>query len=97
MRVAKLFSDLNRHALLLAAGTAIFLFAGAVRAQTIDPDLRPDLQRALAAQPESFDGRFKGRPNGYEPAQARRAERPLETSSARGEGSLFGSLALAEL
>jgi len=87
MRVAKLFSDLNRHALLLAAGTAIFLFAGAVRAQTIDPDLRPDLQRALAAQPESFDGRSKGRPNGYEPAQARRAERPLETSSARGEGS----------
>ena len=91
MRVAKLFSEINRHALLLAAGTAIFLFAGDVRAQTIDPDLRPDLQRALAARPESFDGRSKGRPNGYEPAQVRRAERPAETSSARSAGSALAT------
>ena len=91
MRVTKLFSHHTGHALLLVAGLATFFFVGAVSAQTIDPDLRPDLQRALAAQPESIGGQTKSRPNGYEPAQVRRAERPLEspfeTSSMRGAGS----------
>src|SRR6185295_915505 len=53
-----------------------------VAAQTIDPDLRPDLQRALAAQPDSFGSGAKGRANGYTPAQLRRSERPRDTSSA---------------
>jgi len=41
---------------------------GAAQAQTIDPDLRPDLRRALAAQPDASAG--KGRVNGYVPARA---------------------------
>ena len=95
MRVARLASNHNRRALLLVAGLGIVLFAGTVTAQTIDPELRPDLQRALAAQPDSFASQAKGRANGYAPAQARRSERPRETSStprrdasnARSEGS----------
>ena len=97
MKVARLFSHHARHALLLAAGLGMFFFAGAVSAQTIDPDLRPDLQRALAAQPGTFSGQVKGRANGYAPAQARRGQRPVESaienmarrdaSNARGEGS----------
>jgi hypothetical protein len=57
-------------------------FAGAVSAQTIDPDLRPDLQRALTTRPENVGDQTKGRANGYTPAQAPRSERPAETSSA---------------
>jgi len=81
MRVAKLASNHIKRVLLLAAGFGIFLFAGPVTAQTIDPNLRPDWQRALAAQPDSFGSEAKGRANGYTPAQLRRSERPRETSS----------------
>lgn len=82
MRVARLASNQIRRLLLLAAGLGVVLFAGTVTAQTIDPELRPDLQRALAAQPDSFGSQAKGRANGYTPAQTRRSERPRETSSA---------------
>ncbi|HKB66110.1 MAG TPA: DUF4214 domain-containing protein [Pyrinomonadaceae bacterium] len=82
MRVAKLASNHIKRVLLLVAGLGVVLFAGSVTAQTIDPDLRPDLQRALAAQPDSFGGQAKGRANGYTPAQSQRSERPRETSSA---------------
>ncbi|MGH9872133.1 MAG: DUF4214 domain-containing protein [Pyrinomonadaceae bacterium] len=80
MRITRLVS-LHITRALLVAGLGMISFAGAVSAQTIDPDLRPDLQRALAARPESF-GQTKGRPYGYTPAQARRSERPAETLSA---------------
>ena len=82
MRVARLASNHIRQALLLIAGLGIIYFADAVIAQTIDPELRPDLQRALATQPDKFGSQAKGRANGYAPAQARRSERPRETSSA---------------
>jgi hypothetical protein len=67
---------------LFVAGIALstILFAGAVDAQTIDPDLRPDLQRALAARPET--SQTKGRANGYVPAQPRQGKRPAETTNA---------------
>ncbi|MEP6820252.1 MAG: DUF4214 domain-containing protein [bacterium] len=93
MRVAKLFSHHARHALLIVAGLSMFSFAGVVTGQTINPDLRPDLQRALAAQPETFSGQGKGRANGYEPAQAARLQRPTDagvprdTTNGRGDGS----------
>ncbi len=97
MKVAKLFSHHTRHALLLVAGLGMLFVAVAVSAQTIDPDLRPDLQRALAAQPETVGVQTKGRANGYTPARARRGQRPVESSienvarrdasNARGEGS----------
>ena len=82
MKIARLVSDHIRRALLLAAGLGLVSFAGAVSAQTIDPDLRPDLQRALMTRPESVGDQAKGRANGYTPAQAPRSERPAETSSA---------------
>src|SRR5258706_1625682 len=82
MRVAKLASNHIKRVLLLVAGLGVVLFAGSVTAQTIDPDLSPDLQRALAAQPDSLGGQAKGRANGYTPAQSQRSERPRETSSA---------------
>lgn len=81
MRIARLVSDHIRRALLLTAGLGMVSFAGAVSAQTIDPDLRPDLQRALTTRPESVGNRTKGRANGYTPAQVPRSERPAETSS----------------
>jgi hypothetical protein len=46
-----------------------FLLAGTVRAQTINPDLRPDLNRALATRQDSFGSR-QGRKGGYVPARA---------------------------
>src|SRR5678815_457381 len=82
MRVVRLTSNPNRRALLLVAGLAVVLFAGTVTAQTIDPELRPDWQRALMAQPDSVGGEVKGRANGYTPAQAGRSERPRETLTA---------------
>ena len=82
MRVVRLTSNHNRRALLLVTGLAVVLFAGTATAQTIDPELRPDWQRALTAQPDSVGSEVKGRANGYTPAQARRNERPRETLAA---------------
>jgi len=79
MRVARLASNHGRTLLVLAG---LVFFAGTVTAQTIDPELRPDWQRALAAQPDSIGNQVKGRANGYTPLQAQRSERPRETSSA---------------
>ncbi|MEP6569536.1 MAG: DUF4214 domain-containing protein [Acidobacteriota bacterium] len=77
MRVATVFSDHTRRALLLVVGLGMSFIVGGVYAQTIDPELRPDLQRALAAQPETVAGQAKGRANGYVPAQAMRGQRPV--------------------
>jgi hypothetical protein len=71
MRVIRLFS----HQLLVSV-FGMLVFVTTANAQTIDPNLRPDLQRALAAKPQSIGG--KGRANGYAPAQARRETRPVE-------------------
>lgn len=74
MRVVELFS----HALLLA-GLGILFSVGVLTAQTINPDLKPDLQRALAAKTESqAKGQRTGRVNGYTPARPVRGERPAE-------------------
>jgi hypothetical protein len=82
MKGAKVISHHIKQALSLVAVLGTISLAGEVGAQTINPDLRPDLQRALAAQPDSFGSQAKGRPNSYAPAQGRRGERPAETSSA---------------
>ncbi len=103
MRVVRLTSSHNRRAPLLVAGLAVVLFAGTVTAQTIDPELRPDWQRALAAQPDSVGSEVKGRANGYTPSQARRSERPRETltaprrdaSNARSSGSALSRVSNA--
>jgi hypothetical protein len=94
MKVMGLFSHQ-----LLTAGLAMMFFVCAVNAQTIDPDLRPDLQRALAAQPESFAGQTKGqqtgRANGYLPARAAREKRTAADTGKR-NGSIAGNAAPAQ-
>jgi hypothetical protein len=80
MRVIRLFSNQ-----LLVSVFGILVFVINANAQTIDPNLRPDLQRALAAKPESIGA--KGRANGYSPAQARRETRPVENSRLDGKSS----------
>jgi len=89
MKVVGLFAFHTKYTgLLLVAGLLAyaFLVSVAVSAQTIDPDLRPDLQRALAAQPAASRG--KGRINGYVPAQAGvvKATRPHSSASTRNDG-----------
>jgi hypothetical protein len=78
MKVVRLIADYVRHSLLVAGVASTFIVGGTITAQTIDPDLRPDLRRALAAQPEPA-GQGKGRANGYAPARAGRGARPTET------------------
>ncbi|MDQ2920963.1 MAG: hypothetical protein M3R52_05045 [Acidobacteriota bacterium] len=77
---------LSYHVLVVAllAGSA-FLIAARVSAQRLDPDLRPDIQRAIATQQNL--GR-KGRTNGYVPERVERlsAIRPVSLSI-RGDGA----------
>ena len=86
------FVDYGRcggHALLVAVLMAFaFLVSGAICAQTINPELRPDLRRALAAQPQIGVNKPTARPNGYVPAMSDLLEtRPGSLSRARAEGS----------
>jgi hypothetical protein len=72
--------------ILLTVGIAFTTFlidGGPVSAQRIDPDLRPDLQRALAAPAKSAGYETKTRTNGYVPARATRAQRSTGTSTTR--------------
>jgi hypothetical protein len=91
MKARWLFLDrlsYTSHLMLVAGVIAhLFLVSVAVTAQTIDPNLRPDLQRALATQPAASRG--KGRINGYVPAPAgvAKAVRPHSSSSMRNDGS----------
>jgi hypothetical protein len=78
MRVKGLISYVG---ILMIAGLGTFLPETSMNAQTIDPDLRPDLQRALAAQPES--PAKQGRANGYKAALTARGARPVETMGTR--------------
>jgi hypothetical protein len=59
----------------------VFLVTGVVSGQTIDPELRPDLRRALATQTRVAGG--KGRVNAYVPAQAGVAKVTRPSSSSR--------------
>ena len=75
MKVARLFNMLRishtkKRLMLVAAGVVwgTCLFAGAVGAQTMDPDLKPDLRRALPARQHQTNGN-KGRANAYVPAR----------------------------
>ncbi len=63
------FSQYTRHALSFVVQLALsaFLVASSVSAQTIAPDLKPDLRRALDAQ-QPF-GESGSRPHGYVPAK----------------------------
>jgi hypothetical protein len=71
------------YALLISlVALSMSFVAGAVSGQTIDPDLRPDMRRALAVQPET--GQATGRANAYTPSLAVREQRPVEASSVTG-------------
>jgi Domain of unknown function (DUF4214) len=92
MKVAGLFSHHVTHTALRRVALALIVFAiagaGAVRAQTINPDLRPDMRRALAAQPQLGVNKATARPNGYVPARTERLEaRPGSSSGTRKDGS----------
>jgi hypothetical protein len=89
MKVLRLFANrtYTGHVLPIVVVVAyVVLITGAVSSQTIEPDLRPDLQRALATQPAAASG--KGRINGYISAQARviKAARPPSSASTRNDG-----------
>src|SRR6266540_4654376 len=91
MKIVRLFpasTDYAGRLLLVAALLAYaYLATGTVSAQTIDPDLRPDLRRALATEAHVSGG--KGRVNGYVPALtvALKTTRPKSSSSIRSGGS----------
>src|SRR6266508_3754191 len=91
MKIVRLFPVSTNYAgrLLLVAGLLACgcLATGTVSTQTIDPDLRPDLRRALATEAHVSGG--KGRVNGYVPAQAvaLKTTRPKSSSSVRSGGS----------
>jgi hypothetical protein len=70
-------------------GLILGLTTGPAQAQTISPDLKPDLRRALAAQPDTG---LKGRAHGYAPAQTGQARRSLETRRTRGNESANANL-----
>jgi uncharacterized protein DUF4214 len=71
MRVIRFLVYHIRFVALLGPSIVVgwFLFVGAARAQTTNPDLRPDLKRALATRQDSF-GSTGSRKNGYVPARA---------------------------
>jgi hypothetical protein len=79
MKVLRSIAHHARRLLLVAGLGGTFIIASTSTAQTIDPDLRPDLQRALAARGETVQS--KGRANGYAPEQVRRGKRTAETTS----------------
>jgi hypothetical protein len=87
MKVRELIS--NMRSLMFAGFATLAVLSGAllsgVSAQTIDPDLRPDLRRALAAQAHSATSPRKARPNGYTPSERRaaRSTRPVATAAVR--------------
>jgi hypothetical protein len=84
---------------MIVAGISVCaLLSGATAtAQTIDPDLHPDLRRALATRPETSANHGRGRANSYTPAQAAAGARPAEaTSSGRAERRDPGASARSE-
>jgi hypothetical protein len=84
MRVVHFLQNTAR-ALLLTVGLGLCLTSTYAQAKTTNPDLKPDLRRALAAQPDT--GQSKGRAHGYSPAQTGQARRSTETRRTRGNGA----------
>ncbi len=73
--------EITQVALLFAwLMVCLFVTAAVTHAQVIDPDLRPDMQRARATQATTSASQTKGRANGYTPSQAARVARSSETS-----------------
>ena len=78
-----------------------FLHSGYVWAQRVDPELRPDFRRALAAPADASAGEVKSRANAYTPSRTVRTLRTPETmksttmrnSSARSAASALGMTA----
>ncbi len=96
MKVLKLFVssaslDACARILLMSLLAACFC-ASTVKAQTLDPDLRPDLRRAIVAQEEPLER--KGRTNGYVPElkPGLAGVRNGSSSSVRRDGSLLHSM-----
>lgn len=95
MKLVKLFvSSVGLVAfagIVLVSLLAVSLCAGTANAQTLDPDLRPDLRRAIVAQGEPLER--KGRTNGYVPElmQGSTAVRSVSSFSIRREGSMLRS------
>ncbi len=87
MKVRELIS--NMRSLMFAGFATLVVLSGGLlsgaSAQTIDPDLRPDLHRALAAQAQSATNQRKARPNGYAPGGrgAARSTRPAASAAVR--------------
>ena len=79
---------LTKFVLFVGIVLSTLFLAGATRAQTIDPDLRPDLQRALTAQAQADAGGGKSRVNGYRPARAESLSRRESSTHTRSEGTL---------
>jgi len=79
MRVP-VIAEYARRLLLVAGVASVLVIGNNVSAQTIEPDLRPDMRRALATEANA-EGGGKARANGYAPARAGRASRPTKTSS----------------
>jgi hypothetical protein len=95
MKVARLVTKY----IMIVAGISVcaLLFSATANAQTIDPDLHPDLGRALATRPETSANHGRGRANSYTPAQAVAGARPAEaTSSGRAERRDPGASARSE-
>lgn len=96
MKVAKLFVScvalVAFAGILLVSLLAASLCARTVNAQTLDPDLRPDFRRVIAAQEEPLER--KGRTNGYAPerAQPLAAIRSVSSSSIRRDAALLHSM-----
>jgi hypothetical protein len=87
MKAVGLFSYHTRRLLLATVLVGyVFLVAGVVKGQTIDPDLRPDFRRALAAEAHVSGG--KSRADGYVPVQAvaLKTVRPVSSPSVRSDG-----------
>jgi hypothetical protein len=89
MKVPELIANHKRYTgcLWFVVGVVayVFLTSLTLSAQTIDPGLRPDLQRALEGQAAGAQG--KGRINGYVPAQPRAVKTTRPVSNTRSDGS----------
>lgn len=102
MRVASLVATLivghkrQVRQILFAAGIVFTasLVGDPASAQRIDPDLRPDLRRALAAPAKSAGDGISTRTNGYVPARVSRTQRTREILNAirRGDSNSPGDV-----
>ena len=90
MKAVRLFACHTRHVLFAATLVGYAFLACSVSAQTLNPDLRPDLRRALATQPDASTG--KGRVNGYVPARAEALRATRSDSSSRTRNDESSSL-----